>query len=766
MSGAAYRQLTGYSSLSFPGNITSKRKKPRCRTSQNADAMYTLKLVSIISEDGPAKMSSGSNAGESVMELENKTRDQLLAEIKKLSLRIAELEASGKPAIAEESCYVVKEPNRNDNRLVSFSIDITDYEHLKNELREIRTRYRLILDSLPAHISYVDTDQILRFVNTWHEKWFGYHPKQIVGRDIRELFGETYYGKVEGYIQSALKGNEVPFETDISKGLKFTRLAVTLIPHKSDENKVLGFYILAYDITDRVLVEEALRKSEREKDLILDSVTEHVLYHDLDFRVVWANRAAADAYKVPAGLLSGCRCHHLLYKRKEPCEGCPVVHALNTGTSQEGEMTSPDGRVWYVKGFPVRDENGCLTGVVEVTRDITERKRDEEKLKKGEMQLAEAQRLANLGSWEYDIRDNGFFLSEELYRICGLDPRLFQLNFKGILRLIHPDDLGIFKSAIAAAYRSKHPFSVYHRIRRPNGKVRVLHSRGKVVADDKGMPLRIIGTAQDVTARKKAEEALRRKHLELKQLNRVLEKKVEEEVAKNREKDYMLIQQGRQAAMGEMIGNIAHQWRQPLTTVSLLIQNLHESFSYGEFTKEFLDKTIEHALQVIQHMSQTIDDFRYFFKPEKNKTVFLPSDVIRKTISFVEPSMNNLSISIRLEASDGNSVVGYPNEFAQVLLNILSNARDAFIERNVEHPEIEIKVLNRKNKTVVTITDNAGGISEDIMDKIFEPYFTTKELGKGTGVGLYMSKTIIEKHMDGKLSARNVADGAEFRIEV
>jgi signal transduction histidine kinase len=307
---------------------------------------------------------------------------------------------------------------------------------------------------------------------------------------------------------------------------------------------------------------------------------------------------------------------------------------------------------------------------------------------------------------------------------------------------------------------------VYHRIRRPNGTVRMLHSRGKVVADDKGTLLRIIGTAQDVTARKKAEEALKRKHQELKQLNRVLEKKVEEEVAKNRQKDYMLIQQGRQAAMGEMIGNIAHQWRQPLTTVSLLIQNLHESYSCGEFSKEFLDKTIEHALQVIQHMSQTIDDFRHFFKPDKEKTVFLPGDVIRKTISFVEPSMKYQNISIHLEADDNNSVAGYPNEFAQVLLNILSNARDAFAERKVAHPEVVIKGFSRKSKTVVTITDNAGGISEDIMDKIFEPYFTTKELGKGTGVGLYMSKTIIEKHMDGKLSARNVQGGAEFRIEI
>jgi signal transduction histidine kinase len=301
---------------------------------------------------------------------------------------------------------------------------------------------------------------------------------------------------------------------------------------------------------------------------------------------------------------------------------------------------------------------------------------------------------------------------------------------------------------------------------RPNGTFRILHSQGKVVFDDKGNPLRIIGSAQDVTARKKAEEALKKKHLELKQVSRVLEKRVEEEVAKNREKDYLLIQQGRQAAMGEMIGNIAHQWRQPLTTVSLLIQNLNESYSYGDFTRDYLDRTVDHAMQVIQYMSQTIDDFRNFFKPDKDKTFFHIGGVIQKTISFVEPSLKCRNIVILVQAEDDLTVTGYPNEYAQVLLNILSNARDEFVERGVEKPQILIRAFRKRNKIVVTVSDNAGGIPESIVEKIFEPYFTTKELGRGTGVGLYMSKTIIEKHMGGKLSARNIRGGAEFRIEI
>ncbi len=701
------------------------------------------------------------------MEYEDKTRDQLLDEINRLSLRIAKLEArEEKSAGVEERRYIVKEPGVEGDNFFSFSVDITDQDRLRKELNEIRTRYRLILDAMPANISYVDTGENIRFVNKWHEKWFGYHPKQIVGRNIREIFGETIYREVEVYVRSALQGNEVAFEQTFSKGEFTVHLAVTLVPHKDDEDIVLGFYILAYDITARIRAEEALRKSEREKDLILDSVTELVLYRNLDFRIVWGNRAAVDSMRVQPSSLAGFLCYELWYQRKEPCIGCPVLDALKTGEPREGEITSPDGRIWYVKGFPVRDESGELVGVVEVTRDISERKRADETLKKSGMQLAQAQHLANLGSWEYDLRTNSFLWSEELYRICDLNPKIFRLTFKEILRLIHSDDLGLFKLAIETAYRSRNPFSLYHRIVRPNGTVRILHSQGKVITDEEGNPLTIIGTAQDVTARKKAEEALKKKHHELKQFNRILEKRVEEEVAKNRQKDYLLIQQSRQAAMGEMIGNIAHQWRQPLTTVSLLIQNLKECHAHGGFTEEFLDRTVEHTMQVIQYMSHTIDDFRNFFKPDKDKTVFLIGDVVQKTISFLEPSMRYKNILTDVQADGDLTVTGYPNEYSQVLLNILSNARDAFLERGTANPQIVIKAFRKKNRTIVTVSDNAGGIPEEIMGKIFEPYFTTKELGKGTGVGLYMSKTIIEKHMGGKLSVRNVDSGAEFRIEV
>jgi PAS domain S-box-containing protein len=464
--------------------------------------------------------------------------------------------------------------------------------------------------------------------------------------------------------------------------------------------------------------------------------------------------------------MSGRFCYELWAQRDEPCAHCPVVATLETCEPQEGEVTTPDGRVWFIRAYPVKGENGEIAGVVEVAREISARKYAEESLKKREMQLEEAQQIAHLGSWEYDLRKKRISFSKELYRICDLTPGGKRLSFKDILKVVHPDDLNLVKIAIETAYRSRNPFSFFHRIVRPNGTSRILHSQGKIVVGAKGDPVRMIGTAHDVTARKRTEEVLKSKHKALKEFNLILERRVREEVDKNREKDFLLIRQSRQAAMGEMIGNIAHQWRQPLTTISLLIQDLAENYSYGGFTREYLDKTIDHAMQVIQFMSRTIDDFRNFFKPDKQKEPFLIAEAIRKTISFTGSGLRDKKIHVDLETDDTLYIVGYPNEYAQVLFSIINNAKDALLEKKVEYPSICIKASSDQGKVLVTVADNAGGIPEDLMDKIFEPYFTTKELGKATGVGLYMAKTIIEKHMGGKLSARNISGGAEFRIEV
>lgn len=232
------------------------------------------------------------------------------------------------------------------------------------------------------------------------------------------------------------------------------------------------------------------------------------------------------------------------------------------------------------------------------------------------------------------------------------------------------------------------------------------------------------------------------------------------------EKERLLIQQSRMAAMGEMLGNIAHQWRQPLNVLGMIIQQLEISYEFGEFSGELLQKSIGEAMEIVLHLSQTIDDFRNFSDPDKAKSLFSVKEVVTKTVSLIGESFREQHINIEVSTSGDPQISGYPSEYAQVLLNVLINARDALFEQGTKEARITVRSWMEGGRAVVTIADNAGGIKEEIIDKIFDAYFTTKELGKGSGVGLFMAKTIVEKNMGGRLTVRNVRGGAEFRIEV
>jgi len=233
-----------------------------------------------------------------------------------------------------------------------------------------------------------------------------------------------------------------------------------------------------------------------------------------------------------------------------------------------------------------------------------------------------------------------------------------------------------------------------------------------------------------------------------------------------REKEQMLLHQNRLAAMGEMIHNIAHQWRQPLTTLSLLLQQMQLYYQTGNFDSNYFDASVDKATELIRHMSRTIDDFRNFFRPEKELIRFSVKEVVANAVSLVENAFLHHQITIELQTGSNPLLNGFPGEYAHVLLNILTNARDALLEKRSCNRKIVICIDSAGEKSVVTIADNAGGIPQEIQEKIFEPYFSTKGPASGTGVGLFMSKTIIEKNMHGSLTVSNSDEGALFRIEV
>lgn len=275
---------------------------------------------------------------------------------------------------------------------------------------------------------------------------------------------------------------------------------------------------------------------------------------------------------------------------------------------------------------------------------------------------------------------------------------------------------------------------------------------------------RIVVMVRDISERKRAEEQLSLQQTQLEELNRTLERRVNEAIAELRQKDELLLQQSRHAAMGEMLNNIAHQWRQPLNNIAIYVQGMQLLKASHELTDEQIQSDVQSIMAIINYMSKTIDDFRTFFRNEKQKQPFSVSGAAGKAISFVSAQMEHYGISCQLDVHDELTVNGYQAEYIQVMLNILNNAIDALNHSINPDRRILVGISAENNNAVLSIQDNGGGIASGALPHIFEPYYTTKGPGEGTGIGLYMAKTIIEKHMAGSLSARNRSDGAEFRI--
>ncbi|NWF66027.1 MAG: ATP-binding protein [Campylobacterales bacterium] len=261
------------------------------------------------------------------------------------------------------------------------------------------------------------------------------------------------------------------------------------------------------------------------------------------------------------------------------------------------------------------------------------------------------------------------------------------------------------------------------------------------------------------------------KKLELEAINKNLEQRVHENIQKAREKDKMLIHQSKLASMGEMIANIAHQWRQPLHSLAISVQDIAVAYKFNEVDEKYVNNYIKNSMAGINFMSNTIDDFTNFFKTDKKPMEFVIANLIEDVLKLVTPSLKAQNISVDvIKSLEQNKITSYPNELKQVILNLISNSKDACLEYAIHHdkenyqPTIKIEIATTDDFSTISICDNGGGIDENIIDRIFEPYFTTKKDNKGTGLGLYMSKTIIEENLKGKIFVENIFHGAKFII--
>ncbi len=248
----------------------------------------------------------------------------------------------------------------------------------------------------------------------------------------------------------------------------------------------------------------------------------------------------------------------------------------------------------------------------------------------------------------------------------------------------------------------------------------------------------------------------------LKESNLLLEERVSKELHKNREKDYLLLRQSRQAQMGEMIAMIAHQWRQPLASISATVGSLQLKQIMGIYEKEYFDMQLKNIADYSQHLSETIDDFRDFFKEDKQMYLTTLEEIMESSLSIMRPILEAKNITLTIDFGLHEKFFTHPNELKQVVLNLLKNAQEAFIQAKTADPRITISTYKDEDRMCFHIEDNAGGVPADIIDKVFDPYFTTKGELHGSGLGLYMSQKIVNEHCSGSIEVKNTNEGARF----
>jgi PAS domain S-box-containing protein len=537
---------------------------------------------------------------------------------------------------------------------------------------------------------------------------------------------------------------------------------------------------------------------------------------------------------------------------------------LDTGHTQSNYewVQYPDGRDVYLltTKSPLFDSNGAVIGLVGNSVDMTENKKNEEKLELSNKRFKLAERIGTIGSWEYDIKTGKFWGSEQSKAIYGLPRDTLNFTTELIERCI-PERERVHQ-ALLDLIEKEIPYNLEFEINPIDGSPpKIIASLAEVQRDSSGNDIKVVGSIQDITKRKKIEKELQQKKQELETIIQnapnpimihneegkvILINKVWEELtgytyadidtiekwtqhvygeamsavkehvdklytldhkandgqfsikAKNgetliwqfssaplgyvngsrtvissamdvtelKQKDELMILQSRHAAMGEMISMIAHQWRQPLSVIAMDANNMLLDIALEEHSVEETETLARNILLQTQHLSKTIDDFRNFFKPDKEVSKIKVSGVLDETYAIVKESLAHHNIEYSVSYESDNELNAYPRELMQVFVNIINNAKDALIIKGVDKGVINVRVYDDDSYVTIEICDNATGIDKAIMPNIFDPYFTTKDEKTGTGLGLYMSKMIIESHLHGKIEVFNNAQGACFKVKL
>ncbi|MBV6342223.1 PAS domain S-box protein [Candidatus Magnetobacterium casense] len=700
------------------------------------------------------------------------------------------------------------------NRLALIYGVAMERKDVEERLRDSEYRFRTMFEQAPLGVAIIasNTGKFIHINQTYCDI-VGYSEGEMLTLAFQEITHPEDIQPDMDNMRRLISGEIPMFKMEkryIRKDAKVVWVNLTCAPLWTGEEKPVYHLAIVEDITEKKQMSEAVEVERDKLNGIMETIQDGIYIINKDYEIEFVNRAIIEEF----GELNGCKCYEYFYNGTGQCSWCKRDEVF-AGKTITWEWDCPKNSKTYSHfDTPIRNIDGSISKFA-IIHDISDIKNAQMIMKRElDFQAAIAEVSEALLSPDRDIVDIALIVNRQAMSLtdsmhgyvseidittghdighsvtalmrdgqCNVDTRdrkLFfpkgkdgynalwgyALNTKQAFYTNNPLIHVAYAGCIPEGHVSLNRFlSVPAMIGdRLIGQIALANAQRDYGDTDLAIIKRLASIYALAVERKRMEE-------ELHSLNDNLKTLVQQESSKRQMQEQLLIQQSKMAAMGEMVGLIAHQWKQPLNAIGIIVQDINDAYRFGEIDKEYIEHTVDLTMGQVTFMSRTIDDFRNFFKPSKQKVPFDVREAIDELISMFVAIFTKNNVNINLKADQGLKLKadGYPNEFKQVILNILNNSKDAIIYMRSNgykiQGQIEVEITNDKSneKILISIRDNGGGIPEDVIGRIFEPYYTTKG-SEGTGIGLYMSRTIIETNMGGSITVRNVDDGAEFVI--
>ncbi len=664
----------------------------------------------------------------------------------------------------EEICEAGK---RLEQANQTLERELAERKQTEQKLRDSEQRHRRLVDTASEGIWELDDQFVTTLVNRRMAEMLGYEPKEMVGRKLHEFLFEDNQAEMSARIAARRQGLTERYEQRYRRKDGSTVWMYVSATSMSDaEHRFIGSFAMLTDITERKRAEEEVRNTAAQWQATFDAVQDLVLLLDKDFRILRANRAAAEFLGLPFDKIVGGHCFNLIHGVSTPPAGCPLAKVRQTRRHEEVEVLARKGGPWLsVSVDPLFDPSGELTQVVHVARDITDRKRAEEALRRSEAYLAEGQRLSHTGSWAWiPATREPLYFSEEMFRIYGINPQDGVPTTEAFWQRIHPEDLDRTRKLLLKAADEKMEYEHDHRIVRSDGTVRHIHAIGHPVLDENGQLSQYVGTAMDVTERKLAEDELRkhREHLEdlVKQRTEQLAEAKARAEAANRAKSTFL-------------ANMSHELRTPLNAVlgfSRLLKNDPDVTPQQQETLDVIVRSGEHLLNLINNVLDMakIESGRVALKEsEVDLNQFLHEMQSLMGVGAVE---KGLRFALECDPDLPKFVAVDAGKLRQVLLNLLGNAIKYTDSGGVKLRARLASIHGTEEAKVrFEVEDSGPGIAQEDCERIFFPFVQLGDQAPaqaGTGLGLAICKQYVEL-MGGQIGMTSKpGKGSVFYFEI